>query len=84
MDPRSLNFFQINSANKDSIRWDQKTASILCFHLSFSLVFSNSFNTKPGPIIYFNEYYSHNDDGGDGGPSMNTDKTHLRLAIVFA
>lgn len=25
MDPRSLNFFQINSANKDSIRWDQKT-----------------------------------------------------------
>lgn len=51
---------------------------------SASPTFSNSFNTKPGPIIYFNEDHNHNDGGGDDGPCTNSNKTHLQLAVLFA
>lgn len=85
MDPRSLNFFfRSIQPTKIQLGKIRRPASILRFHLSFSLVFSNCSNTKPGPIIYFNEDHNHNNGGGDNGPCTNTNKTYLQLEILFA
>lgn len=84
MDPRSLKFFRSIQATKIQLGEIRRLSSILCFPLSFSLVFLNSFNTKPGSIIYFNEDYNHDDGGDDEGPYTNSNKTHLQLAILFA
>lgn len=84
MDPRSLNIFRSIQPTKIQLGEIRRPASILCFHLLFSPIFSNSLNTKPGPIIYFNEDHNHNDGGGDEGPCTNSNKTHLQLAVLFA
>lgn len=82
--PDLWTFFRSIQPTKIQLGEIRRPASILCFHLLFSPIFSKSFNTKPGLIIYFNEDHNHNDGGGDDGPCTNSNKTHLQLAVLFA